>query len=173
MGRIDSIAAKWDAMEPRLAPLIKHWGFVVAAEVAGIPKQDYRAMCEAMRKRGHRHGRKIGCRTPEQRADEVRAAKAWEAAGRPSRGACAPQIKLRNRLQRMEFGSRHLPQPLQLQTRPAAAPLRQAHTVVHPDGVRHTVAPTPGSRHAPDPGYVGPFSRTAPGIDPLTNEAWS
>lgn len=175
----------WDTLAPRLGPLIQRFGFITAAEVAGIPQSQFRAMCEAMRNRGHACGRHIGFRTPEQRAAEVRAAQAWEAAGPPCQHTQPTQPAPTTHQQagsrpvkrptRPELNA-HRPRlvsPAQAAPRKPAQPAKAEPTVVYPANVRHTIAPTPGSRFAPAPGYVGTFSRTAPGIDPLTREEWA
>lgn len=50
---------------------------------------------------------------------------------------------------------------------------RDDAVVITPETVRITRAPTPVDRRfAPDPGFQRLFSRTAPGVDPMTMEAW-
>lgn len=139
--------AAWDEMLPRAAPLIERFGQKVAAGVLGVGTDRFWAFEAAMAKRGVRYlGERIHKRSPEQLAQAIREAAAWEAAGRP--GAVSA---------------------------PAAAPVNPAagRQVVIPPGVRITVAPPfVDRRWAPDPGYVESFRLAGIGRDVQTGEVW-
>lgn len=138
-------------MLPRAAPLIERFGQKVAAGVLGVGADRFAAFEAAMSKRGVRYlGERIPKRSPEQTAQAIREAAAWEAAGRP--GAVSASAAA-----------------------PAAAPVNPAagRQVVIPPGVRITVAPPfVDRRWAPDPGYVESFRLAGIGRDVQTGEVW-
>ena len=142
----------WDEMFPRAAPLIERFGRTVAAAVIGIPPERFRSFEEAMADRGVRYlGPRINKRSPEQTAQAIREAVAWEAAGRPG-VVSAPAAA------------------------PAAAPVSPAagRQVVIPPGVRVVRAPPfVDRRWEPDPGHVGPFGLAGIGRDVQTGEVWA
>jgi len=119
--------------------------------VLGIGPERLVAFGEAMRQRGAKYlGRRIHKRSPEQTAQAIREAAAWEAAGRP--GAVSASAAA-----------------------PAAAPVNPAagRQVVIPPGVRITVAPPfVDRRWEPEPGYVESFRLAGIGRDVQTGEVW-
>lgn len=139
-------------MAPRALPLYAQFGPVVAAGVLGIGPERLVAFGEAMRQRGAKYlGRRIHKRSPEQTAQAIREAVAWEAAGRPA-AVSAPAAA------------------------PAAAPVSPAagRQVVIPPGVRITVAPPfVDRRWEPEPGYVESFRLAGIGRDVQTGMAWA
>ena len=143
--------ARWDELAPRALPLYAQFGPVVAAGVLGIGPERLVAFGEAMRQRGAKYlGRRIHKRSPEQTAQAIREAAAWEAAGRP--GAVSASAAA-----------------------PAAAPVNPAagRQVVIPPGVRITVAPPfVDRRWEPEPGYVESFRLAGIGRDVQTGEVW-
>lgn len=144
--------ARWDELMPRAVPLIERFGRTVAAGVLGIAPERFRAFESAMDQRGIKYiGARIPKRSPEQTAQAIREAAAWEAAGRPG-SVSAPAAA------------------------PAAAPVSPAagRQVVIPPGVRITVAPPfVDRRWEPEPGYVESFRLAGIGRDVQTGRAWA
>lgn len=150
MSRID-----WATTMGDIRPLYEAWGAAVAAVISGL---DHHQLSQAARRYGVTYrGPKLG-RYALDLQDRVQHARTWLADGRPG----LPGAVLVNRPAGNVPGV-IVPDP---HPRPGAA-------VTLPPTARITRAPDlVDRRFTPEPGYRRVFSATAPGVDPLTKEAW-
>ena len=145
----------WATTMAEARPLYEAWGASVVAAIHGLCP---RATARAARRYGVDYkGPAIGQHSlsiPER----VTLARAWLAGGAAG-----------------------IPGAAQVTRRVGLAPTvivadvcpRDDAVVITPTTVRITRAPAPVDRRfAPDPGFQRLFSTTAPGVDPMTKEAW-
>ena len=143
----------WRTLAPLIRPCYEAYGPAVVSEIFGLPLHN---LTTSAKYSGLIYqGPRLGPHDAEGKDARVALARKWLADGADmSNIPRVPFVKAASGF------IKHTKAP-------------KAVAVVVPDGVRVTVAPAfVDRRWAPDPGYIGPFTRAGVGNDVRTGEAW-